>query len=49
MTNLKHLPNSVEELLFCDDNPCYPIYQELGFNGIHEQNNTPDIKEPECD
>ena len=48
ITSFEHLPNSIT-LLDCSNNPCYPIYRELGLNGIHEQNNIPDIKEPEYD
>ena len=48
ITSFEHLPNSITHLT-CHENPCYSIYQELGLNGIHEQNNILDIKEPEYD
>ena len=48
ITSFEHLPNSITTL-DCSYNPCYIIYKELGLNGIHEQNNIPEIKEPDYD
>jgi len=43
-TNFIGCPDHITQL-FCSNNPCYPIYQELGLNCIHEHNNILEIKE----